>query len=299
MLVKEFKEKPDLDTAVKYCESGSYYWNAGIFMFKASTMLNEFKQYCPNILNDLENAELNAKGPAISFDEYEKMQNISIDYAIMEHSKKIVLLPFDCEWNDMGSWEAIYDISEKDSNNNYIFGNVLDINSNNSLIYSTSKLVTTIGLDNIAVIETDDAILVCNKNKTQDVKQIFDVLKQNNNLEHSIHTTVYRPWGFYTVFQRGEGFLTKTIHVNPRAKLSLQMHNHRSEHWVILSGTAKVIRGAEEFTLNAGASIDIPIKMKHSLQNPTDEDLKIIEVQKGNYISEDDIIRFEDLYSRV
>lgn len=297
--VKEFKEKPDLETAKKYCKSGAYFWNAGIFMFKASTMLNEFKKYCPDMLNDIKNIKINTKDMAVSLKEYQKVQNTSIDYCIMEHSKKIVLLPFDCGWNDLGSWDAIFDTSEKDLNNNHILGNVIDIDSKNSLIYSTSKLVTTIGLDNIAVIETDDAILVCDKNKTQDVKYIFDALKQKNSPEHNAHKTVYRPWGFYTVLQKGEGFLTKIIHVNPRSQLSLQMHNHRCEHWVVLSGIATVINGDEIFTLNPGESTDISSKTKHSLQNLTDKDVKIIEVQRGDNLSEEDIVRLEDLYGRV
>lgn len=297
--VKEFVEKPDFKTATKYYESGAYYWNAGIFMFKASTMLNELRQYCPDILNDLEKAKINPSGATINVEDYEKVKNISIDYCVMEHSDNIALLPLDCEWNDLGSWEAIFEVSDKDSNNNFIIGNVVDAGSKNSLIYTTSKLVTTIGLDNIAVVETEDAVLICDKNKTQDVKKVFDKLKQNNNLEYSVHNTVYRPWGYYTVLQRGEDFLTKTIHVNPGAKLSLQMHNHRSEHWVVLTGNATVINGDEEFTLKAGESIDIPVKAKHSLQNKTDKELKIIEIQQGVSLSEEDIVRFEDLYGRV
>lgn len=297
--VKEFKEKPDLETAKKYCESGAYFWNAGIFMFRASTMLKEFEKYCPDILKGLKNAKINQFGQTISLKDYQKVQNISIDYCIMEHSKKIALLPFDCEWNDLGSWDAIFDTSEKDLNNNHILGNVVDVGSKNSLIYSTSKLVTTIGLDNIAVVETEDAVLICDKNKTQDVKYIFDTLKQKNSPEHIVHKTVYRPWGFYTVIQKDEGFLTKIIHVNPKSRLSLQMHNHRCEHWVVLSGKATIIKADETFTLKSGESIDIPVKTKHSLQNLTDKDVEIIEVQMGDNLSEEDIIRFEDLYGRV
>lgn len=297
--VKEFVEKPDIETATKYYESGAFYWNAGIFMFKASTMLKELKQHCPDIVNDLEKTKINPSGATISIEDYKKVQNISIDYAVMEHSKNIALLPLDCGWNDLGSWEAIFEVSDKDSNNNSISGNVVDVDSKNSLVYATSKLVTTIGLDNIVVVETEDAVLVCDKNKTQDVKKVFDKLKQNNDLEYSIHNTVYRPWGHYSVLQRGEGFLTKTIHVNPGAKLSLQMHNHRSEHWAVLTGSATVINGDKEFTLKIGESTDIPVKAKHSLQNKTDKDLKIIEIQQGNCLLEEDIVRFEDLYGRV
>jgi len=297
--VKEFKEKPDFKTAVKYYESGAYYWNAGIFMFKASEMIEEFKKYCPEILKDIKSAKLNSKNTIIDLEDYEKIQNISIDNAIMEKSDKIVSLPFDCGWNDLGSWETIFDISEKDSDNNLILGNTINIDSKNSLIYSTSRLVAAIGIDNLAVVETDDAVLVCNKNKTQDVKQVYDILKHRNSPEYKIHTTVYRPWGFYTVLKKEEGVLVKMIHVNSKARLSVQMHNHRAEHWVVLTGTANVVRGSEEFILAPGESIDIPVKVKHSLKNLTDKDLEIIEIQKGELLSEDDIIRFEDIYGRA
>ncbi len=297
--IKSFKEKPNVETAKKYIKSGKYFWNSGIFMSKASTILDELKNYSPNILKLLKNIELNPKELNVNMDEYDKVENISIDYAVMEHSKKIVLLPFDCGWSDLGSWNAIYDVSKKDLNNNFITGNVLDIGSKNSLIYSSSKLVATIGINNMAVVETEDAILVCDRSKTQSVKDIFDNLKKKNSSEHSLHKTVYRPWGFYTVLQKGEGFLTKVIHVKPGAKLSLQMHNHRCEHWVVLLGSATVIRDSETFTLNSGESIDISTKTKHSLQNLTDKDLEILEVQKGNNLSEEDIIRFEDLYGRA
>jgi len=296
--VQEFKEKPNLKTAEEYCRMGTYFWNSGIFMFKASTILNEMEKYSKEILKNLINTEFNDADPTIKFDDYVKMPDISIDYAVMEHSKNIALIPIDCGWNDMGSWQAIYDLAEKDEKNNFISGNVVDIGSENSLIYSTSKLVSTIGLKDIVIIETEDAILACDKNKTQDVKKIFDHLKCINDLTCKIHRTVYRPWGYYTVLQRGEGFLIKMIHVNPGAKLSLQMHYHRSEHWVVLSGAAVVVRDGKEILLEAGGSIDIPATVKHSLENSGKVDLKIIEVQRGSYLEEDDIVRFEDIYGR-
>lgn len=295
----EFKEKPDAETAKNYVNEGSYYWNGGIFLFRASTFMNELKLHCPEIFNNLSTAAICETGPTIHFDEYEKMPDISIDYAVMEKSSNIALVPFDCGWNDMGSWEAIYDTAQLDENKNFISGNVVDIDSENSMIYSTSKLVSTIGLKNTVVVETEDAILVCDKDRTQEVKKVFDNLKQNNDLACKVHQTVYRPWGYYTVLQRGEGFLIKMIQVNPQAKLSLQMHYHRSEHWVVLSGIANVRRGDEEVFLNPGDSIDIAATAKHSLSNPGKVDLKIIEVQKGSYLEEDDIVRFEDLYGRV
>ncbi len=297
--VVEFREKPNFDTAKKYVESGTYYWNGGIFMFKASTMMNELKKFTPEIFENLTNSTLHQTGPTIKFDDYEKMTDISIDYAVMEHSKLITLVPLDCGWNDVGSWEAIFDVSEKNENNNYVVGNVVDIDSKNSIIYGTSKLVSTIGLENTVVVETEDAILVCDKNKTQDVKKVFEKLKKDNDLACITHKTVYRPWGYYTVLVEGEGYKTKEIQVNPQAKLSLQMHYKRSEHWVVLTGQAKVIRDDEVLTLNPGDSVDIPVEAKHSLQNNGNEALKIIEIQKGDYLEEDDIVRFDDIYGRV
>lgn len=297
--VDTFKEKPDYALAKEYFESGNYFWNAGIFMFKASTILNELKKYSPDVVDVLEKLTIKPESPSVKFDDYAKMPNISIDYAVMEYSKNIVLLPMDCGWNDVGSWESIYDMSEKDANKNYISGNVIELDCKNSMFYSTSKLISAIGLENVVIVETEDAILACDKSKTQEVKKIYSQLKDNDDPLCSYHKTVYRPWGYYTVLNEGEGFLTKVIQVNTDAKLSLQLHNHRSEHWVVLEGRAKVIKGEEEFILEAGDSIDIAVKEKHSLQNPFEKPLKILEVQKGDIISEEDIIRFEDMYGRV
>ena len=297
--VSEFKEKPDSKTAEEYVKSGKYFWNSGIFMFKASTFINELKKYSPEILKILKGAKITDTEPSIEYEIFKTMPDISVDYAVMEKSKKIALLPLDCGWNDLGSWEAIYDISEKDKNGNYILGNVIDCGSKNSMIYSTSKLVTTIGLENTVVIETEDALLVCDKNKTQDVKKIYEKLKDKNDPTHQIHKTVYRPWGYYTVLQQGEGFLTKCISVNPKAKLSLQKHFHRSEHWVVLEGKALVIKGEEKFELKSGDNINIAVEEVHSLQNPYDKPLKVLEVQKGDKLEENDIVRLEDMYGRV
>ncbi len=297
--VSEFKEKPDFETAKKYVESGKYFWNSGIFMFKASTFIAELKKYSPEILNILKDADLSDKEPTIEYEIFKTMPDISVDYAVMEKSKKMVLLPLDCGWNDLGSWQAIYDVSKKDKKGNYITGNVIDVDSKNSMICSNSKLITTIGLENTVVIETEDAILVCNKDRTQDVKKIYEKLKDKNDPTHQIHKTVYRPWGYYTVMQQGEGFLTKCIVVNPDAKLSLQKHFHRSEHWVVLEGKALVIKDGKEYELKSGDSINIGVEEIHSLQNPYEKPLKILEVQKGNRLEEDDIVRLEDMYGRV
>jgi len=297
--VDEFKEKPDEKTAQEYVDSGIYYWNSGIFMFKGSVILQEIEKYCPDISRALATLEYSNSTPSVSFESFEKMPSISIDYAVMEKSDKIALLPLESDWNDLGSWQSIYDTSHKDALENVISGNVINVDSQNSLLYSSSKCLATVGLDNVVIVETEDAILACDKNRTQDVKKVFDELKKQGSDLSKIHKTVFRPWGFYTCIEGGEGYLIKKIQVSPQQKLSIQMHNHRSEHWVVISGRAKVVLENDEYMLDAGQSIDIPLQAKHSLQNPFEEPLSIIEVQKGDYIAEDDIVRFEDMYGRV
>lgn len=296
--VKEFVEKPDIETAKKYLKEGTYFWNSGIFMFKASTMMKEIEKFTPDIAK-ISNSVDFTKSKDIPFIEFDKMPSISIDYAIMEKSDKIALITLESDWNDLGSWQSIYDVSNKDENNNVFVGHVIDEGSKNSFVYASSKLVTTIGLEDTVIVETEDAILACKKDRTQDVKKIYETLKKQNDDTHLVHKTVYRPWGFYTVIAQGEGFQTKIIHVKPGQKLSVQSHNHRSEHWVVLNGTAKVILEAKEHILSPGHSVDIPVKAIHSLQNPYKDDLEIIEVQKGDLLIEDDIIRYEDMYGRV
>ena len=296
--VKEFVEKPDLETAKQYLKAGTYYWNSGIFMFKASTLIQEVEKLAPEIANISNEIDF-TKSDEIPFIKFDKMPNISIDYAVMEKSDKIALVKLESDWNDLGSWQSIYDVSQKDKNGNVFVGHVLDKDSKNSFVYSSSKLVATIGLEDTVIVETEDAILACKKDKTQDVKYIYNTLKEQNDNTHLVHKTVYRPWGFYTVIAQGKGFITKIIHVNPGQKLSLQSHNHRSEHWVVLSGMALVKLDGKDYTLSPGHSVDIPVKAIHSLQNPYDEDLEIIEVQKGEILLEEDIIRYEDMYGRV
>ena len=279
--VNKFVEKPDVELAEKYIEEGNYYWNSGIFMFKASVLLEELAKYSPDIYSKLDNFNFTSSDE-IPFTEFDKMPNISIDYAVMEKSDKIALLRLESDWNDLGSWKSIYDVSKKDKDGNVKIGHILDEGSKNSLMYSSSKLVATIGLENMVIVETEDAILACRSDKTQDVKKIFDTLKKQNDNTHLIH-----------------GFLTKMIHVNPGQKLSLQSHNHRSEHWVVLEGMAKVVLEGKELVLSPGHSVDIPVKAIHSLQNPYTDNLKIVEVQKGSPLIEEDIIRYEDMYGRV
>jgi len=297
-MVNKFVEKPSVEKAEEYMSSGSYFWNSGIFMFKASTLLEQAEKLAPEIYSKLSNFDF-TKSSEIPFTEFDKMPNISIDYAIMEKSSKIALVEMASDWNDLGSWKSIYDVSKKDENGNVKIGHVLDEGSKNSFVYSSSKLVATIGLEDIVLVETEDAVLACKADKSQDVKKIFDTLKKQNDNTHLVHKTVYRPWGYYTVLAQGKGFLTKMIHVNSGQKLSVQSHNHRSEHWVVLEGTAKVLLEGKEHILSPGHSVDISVKAIHSLQNPYKDDLKIIEVQKGDLLIEEDIIRYEDMYGRV
>ena len=297
-IVNRFVEKPNTELAEKYIAAGNYYWNSGIFMFKVSTLLNELKTCSSDIYSLLDNFNLK-NSTDIPYIEFDKMPSISIDYAVMEKSDKIALVKLESDWNDLGSWKAIYDVSVKDSDGNVKIGHVLDEGSKNSLMYSSSKLVATIGLEDTVIVETEDAILACRADRTQDVKKVFDILKKQNDNTHLVHKTVYRPWGYYTVLAEGKGFLTKMIQVNPGQKLSVQSHNHRSEHWVVLEGMAKVLLEGKEHILSPGHSIDIDVKEIHSLQNPYNDVLKIIEVQKGDLLIEEDIVRYEDMYGRV
>lgn len=296
--VKKFIEKPDLKTAEEYVKSGCYYWNSGMFCAKLSVWNNEIAALAPEIYKNLKDLSYK-ESLSIPFDIYEKMPNISIDYAVMEKSQKCAMAVLESDWNDLGSWQSLYDVREKDNLGNVIEGNVIADNTKNSFIYSAKKLVAVSGLEGVILVETEDAVMACKKENSQDVKKLYDRLEKENLNARTIHKTVFRPWGYYTCLAEGEGYLTKVISVSPKQKLSIQSHNHRSEHWVVLEGDALVVLEGENHYLKAGQSIDIPLQAKHSLQNPYDRELRIIEVQKGDYISEDDIIRYEDAYGRV
>ena len=295
--VISFTEKPNKQIAQEFIEKGNYFWNSGIFMFKVSTIIQELEQYCPEISSIIRN--ISCADKTAPFTEFEKMPCISIDYALMEKSQNIAMVELQSDWKDLGSWKSIYEVSPKDNDGNVFVGHVLDKGSKNSFVYSSSKLVATIGLEDTVIVETEDAILACKKDKTQEVKQVYETLKEQHDGTQMVHKTVYRPWGFYTVIAEGKGFQTKLIHVNQGQKLSVQSHNHRSEHWVVLSGMAKVVLEGQDHILSPGHSIDIAVKAIHSLQNPYEGDLEIIEIQKGDILSEDDIIRYEDMYGRV
>lgn len=296
--VEKFVEKPNFETAKKYLDSGNYYWNGGIFMGKISTFLNEFKKYASDIYMHLGKLDF-SNSTQINFSVYEKMPSISIDYAIMEKSDKIALVELQSDWNDLGSWQSIFNVKEKDENGNVLTGKVVVDNVKNSFIYSQKEVVAVSSLENIILVETEDAIMACKLDESQNVKKLYEKLKAKESDTIKLHKTVFRPWGYYTCMNSGDGYLTKTICVMPKHKLSVQSHNHRSEHWVVLEGTALVLKDGKEYNVYAGDSIDIPLGAKHSLQNPYDKELKIIEIQKGDYISEDDIIRYEDCYGRV
>lgn len=300
--VAEFVEKPDAITAQEYVSNGSYVWNSGMFLFKASRYLEELKAHRPDILAACEQAMSNAK---IDSDfvrpdaaAFMACPDDSIDYAVMERTSQAVVVPMDCGWSDVGSWSALWEVSDKDDSGNAVHGDVIAYDTSNSYIRSDSKLVATIGVEDLIVVETDDAIMVVQKDRVQDVKKIVDLLKKQQRPEAQMHRKVYRPWGFYDSIDYGDRFQVKRIVVKPGGQLSLQMHHHRAEHWIVVSGTAQVTKGEEVFFVSENESTYIPLGFKHRLENPGTIALEMIEVQSGSYLGEDDIVRFEDTYGR-
>ncbi len=299
--VKQFHEKPDLETAKKYILSGDYFWNSGMFVFSIKTILEELKKHSPEIYDLLEGKTF--EEVVMSFAE---MPDISIDYAVMEKTDKAVVLPLDIMWSDVGSWDSVYEVSEKDENQNVKIGNVIDIDTKNSLIMGDKRLIAAIGLEDLIIVETPDAVVIAKKGEGQKIKDLVSVLKNNEETKPltEFHTTVYRPWGSYTELEKGERYRIKRITVQPGEKLSLQMHHHRSEHWIVVKGTAKVVLECEdgrlqEFYIHENESTYVPKTTKHRLINPGKIPLEIIEVQVGEYVEEDDIQRFDDIYKRV
>jgi mannose-1-phosphate guanylyltransferase/mannose-6-phosphate isomerase len=292
--VSRFVEKPDLEKAKSYLQAGNYVWNAGMFLFSIQVMLKAFQEFAPELY------EMITKGTyEEAVQNYQKLSGISIDYAVMEKTKNIVCKKTGVEWNDVGSWDSIYEILPKDANQNVVMGDVETYQVKNSLIISNEKLTALIGLSDIAVIETEDAILISDRKKAQDVKEIVTVLKNKNRKEVNEHTTTYRPWGHYTVLEESDRYKIKKIVVNQGAKLSLQRHAHRSEHWVVVKGTALVRLEDKEFPIHENESAYIPKSAVHRLSNPGRMPLEIIEVQNGEYVGEDDIERLEDNYGRA
>jgi mannose-1-phosphate guanylyltransferase/mannose-6-phosphate isomerase len=300
--VAEFVEKPNLETAEKYLASGDFAWNSGMFLFKAGRYLEELKAHRPDILAACQEAMAQASVDADFVrpdkDAFLNCPDDSIDYAVMEKTSDAVVVPMDCGWSDVGSWSALWEVSPKDGNGNALRGDIITYDTHNCFVRSDSKLVATVGLKDIVVVESDDAIMVAAKDRVQEVKRIVEALKKESRSEAQLHRKVYRPWGFYDSIDNGERFQVKRIVVKPGGKLSLQMHHHRAEHWIVVSGTAKVTRGEETFLVSENESTYIPLGVKHRLENPGTIALEMIEVQSGSYLGEDDIVRFEDTYGR-
>ena len=297
-----FTEKPNLKAAKKYLNSGNHYWNSGIFIFKASVYLNELKKYEPEIFTICKKSCVNPPKDLdfirLDNEEFYKCPNKSIDYAVMEKTNNGAVVPFDGSWSDIGSWEALWSSKVKDSNNNVSEGDVVLKKVQNSYIHSSNRLIVVNDISDLIIIDTQDALLVSSKKSSQDIKNIVQNLKKDNRSEPNNHRKVYRPWGYYDSIDTGKGFQVKRIFVNPGAKLSLQKHKKRSEHWVIVKGIALITCGKKVFQLNENQSTYIPKEEIHRLENKSDSPLEIIEIQTGDYLGEDDIIRLEDDYHR-
>mgnify|MGYP000559902060 FL=1 len=300
--VERFVEKPDLATAERFVADGGYYWNSGMFMFSAGQYLSELATFAPEIAAAAEQA-VGSGYRDLDFcrlDEtaFSSCPSDSIDYAVMEHTANAVVVPADIGWSDVGSWSALWEVQQHDENGNARRGDVYLDGVKNSLVRAESRIVAVVGLEDVVVVETNDAVLVAHKSQVQRVKQVVDHLKSKERTEHLHHTKVYRPWGHYEGIDAGDRFQVKRITVKPGEKLSLQMHHHRAEHWVVVSGTARVTCGEKVSLLSENESTYIPIGMNHRLENPGKLPLHIIEVQSGSYLGEDDIVRFEDIYKR-
>jgi mannose-1-phosphate guanylyltransferase len=301
--VEEFVEKPSLEVAESYLASGSYYWNSGMFMFKASRYLAELEKFRPDIYEvckaSLEDSESDLDFLRVDKSKFESCPAESVDYAVMENTKDAIVVPLDVGWSDIGSWSSLWDISDKDEDGNVSRGDVMLHNSTNSYIRTDGCLVAAVGIKDLVVVATKDAVMVSHKDSVQDVKVIAKNLKNGLRPEWQLHREIYRPWGKYDAIDNGDRYQVKRITVKPGAKLSVQMHHHRAEHWIVVSGTAKVTNGDKTFLLSENESTYVPLGVIHALENPGMVDLELIEVQSGSYLGEDDIVRFEDLYGRT
>ena len=305
--VLRFVEKPSHEKAQEYLASGRFFWNSGMFCFSVGTLLQQMEQHCPQILaatkvciSQSKSAEgKNFRQLKLDSDSFINVPEESVDYAVMEKSDQVAVVPCDIGWSDIGSWTALGDLAEPDVNGNRILGDAQLHSTRNCTIHCSNRLIGTVGVKNLIIIDTPDALLVADKSCAQDVKYIYAELKAKGHEAHKLHRTVHRPWGTYTVLGEGSGFKMKRIEVNPGASLSLQMHHHRSEHWIVVSGMAKVVNGEQEFLVNTNESTYIPAGHKHRLENPGLLNLVMIEVQSGGYLGEDDIVRFEDNYGRA
>ncbi len=311
MSVQRFVEKPDASTAQQYLDEGGYYWNAGMFVLKASVWLQALEQFRPDILQATtqawakRNTDANSATPFIrpGKAEFAAIPADSVDYAVMEHCPgspfAIKMVPLDAGWSDLGAWDAVWNVLPKDEVGNAHFGDVLTTDSKNTLVHATSRLVSLVGVENLIVVETPDAVLVADKTRSQDVKHIVTQLQKTKREEHTLHRKVHRPWGWYDSIDEGGRFKVKRIQVKPGASLSLQKHHHRAEHWIVVKGTAEITNGDKVLLLTENQSTYIPLGEVHRLANPGTIPLEIIEVQSGSYLGEDDIVRFEDTYGRA
>jgi mannose-1-phosphate guanylyltransferase/mannose-6-phosphate isomerase len=300
--VERFVEKPDCATAEAYLAEGGYDWNSGMFVFRAATYLAELERLKPGLAAGCR-AALKAGRADLDFvrlDEaaFAACESISIDYAVMERAKSAVVVPVTMGWNDVGSWSALWDVGDKNDDDNVCYGDVLINNVKNSYVRTGGPLTAVLGLEGVVVVVTDDVVLVASRDHAQDVKQLVETLEANGRTEHRVHTTLYRPWGRHQVVDRGSRFQVKRITVTPGGSLSLQKHRHRAEHWIVVSGIARVTRGEEVFTIRENESTYIPLGAVHRLENPGPDVLHMIEVQSGDYLSEDDVERLEDIYGR-
>lgn len=300
--VEKFVEKPDIATARSYLESGDYFWNSGMFMFKATRYIEELEKFMPDMLASCKKAHAEAGRDKdfvrLGSKAFSACPSDSIDYAVMEKTSDAVVIPLDADWNDVGSWSALWEIGEQDENGNVIRGDVVSHDTSGCYVNAGSRLVATVGIENHVIVETPDAVLVAHKDRVQDVKAIVTQLNAQGRNEAIIHRKVFRPWGAYQAIDNADRFQVKRISVNPGASLSLQMHHHRAEHWIVVKGTARVTRGEESIMLSENQSTYIPLGVTHRLENPGVLPLELIEVQSGAYLGEDDIVRFDDVYGR-
>ena len=300
--IERFVEKPDAPTARRMLDSGTYYWNSGMFLMEAGTLLEELRQHAPAVVESVE-AALSAARDDMDFtrlerEAFEACPSISIDYAVMEKTRRGAVVPVNMGWSDVGSWDALWAVRDKTPEGNVLDGDVVAHESRNSLVRAEHRLVALVGVEDLVVVETADAVLVAHRSSAQAVKTVVDGLKAGGRPEHAFHRRVYRPWGSYEGIDAGGRYQVKRLTVNPGQKLSLQMHHHRAEHWIVVSGTARVVRGDEEILLTENQSTYIPLGARHRLENPGLVPLHLIEVQSGSYLGEDDIVRFEDAYNR-
>ncbi|MFL6654736.1 MAG: mannose-1-phosphate guanylyltransferase/mannose-6-phosphate isomerase [Sulfurifustis sp.] len=301
--VAEFVEKPDAATAERYLASGNYLWNSGIFLMRADVWIDEMQRFAPDILTQCQMALSNGKpdGDFYRIDEeaFRRCKSNSVDYAVMEKTNRASVVPLDAGWSDVGAWSALWEVLERDNGGNVLQGDVCQHDVSGTLIFAQHRLVAAVGLNNLIVVETPDAVLVADKDKAEEVKTIVEKLRSGKRSEYVDHRRVYRPWGCYEGIDTGERFQVKRLTVKPGAALSLQMHHHRAEHWVVVRGTARVTRDDQTFLLTENQSTYIPIGVRHRLENPGTIPLEIIEVQSGSYLGEDDIVRYDDRYSRI